>query len=72
MTVAIVLERIMASKKFIYVAIPIVANAIAEFSGYNVTAKGMLVMDAGFALLLVFQGLLDIRFGSPSDDTVKK
>jgi len=71
MTIVEVFERIFASKKFIYAAVPIIANAVAAFMGYDPTTKAMLVLDAGFAILLVMQGLLDIRFGSPSDDTEK-
>ena len=62
-------ERILASKKFIYAAVPIVANAVASFLGYDPTGKAMLVLDAAFAILLVVQGLLDIKFGSASDQT---
>lgn len=66
-----VFARVFASKKVIYAAVPIVANAVASFMGYDPTAKALIVLDAAFALLLVIQGLLDIKFGSFSDDTEK-
>jgi spore coat protein U-like protein len=64
-----ILERIFLSKKLFFAAVPIIANAIAAFTGYDPTAKGLLVLDALFAALLVIQGLLDLKFGSASDAT---
>lgn len=68
-TVSTVFERILLSKKLIYAAVPVIANAVAAFAGYDPTSKAMLVLDAAFALLLVIQGLLDFHFGSASDGT---
>jgi energy-converting hydrogenase Eha subunit C len=62
-----VLLRIINSKKAIYVAIPIITTAIAAFLGYDPLNEVLLVVDAGFAILVVAQTILDAKHGSPSD-----
>jgi hypothetical protein len=66
---ATAMQRIYSSKKVIYAAVPIFANVVAGFFGMDPTSKMILVIDAAFAMLLIIQGFLDIKFGSPSDST---
>lgn len=69
MDMPLIIERILISKKLIYASIPVLANMIAEFFGVNPMNKALLVVDGFFALLLIIQGFLDVRYGSESDDT---
>jgi hypothetical protein len=62
-------DRILGSKKAVYAAIPMLANLGVALTGHDVTQPLMLVLDAGFALLLLSQFFLDMRWGSPSDGT---
>lgn len=64
-----VITRIVNSKKAIYAVIPVVANVIVSVFGYDPTSTVILVLDAAFAALLFFQGVIDVRFGSQSDGT---
>ena len=63
------LSRILTSKKAVYAAVPAVANVVGELVGIDVTQPAVLVLDAAVASLLVAQLLLDMRWGSGSDQT---
>jgi len=63
------IERVLASKKAMYAAVPGIANLLCEVLGIDVTQPAVLVLDAAFASLLVAQFALDLRWGSCSDNT---
>lgn len=63
------IKRIIASKKFFYALVPVLANLIVAITGHDPTTPLILAIDAAFALLLLIQFLLDLRWGSPSDGT---
>jgi hypothetical protein len=61
------IKRILASQKAIYAMVPVFANVIAQIAGVDPTTPLLLALDAAFALLLLVQFCLDLRWGSPSD-----
>ena len=63
------LSRILASKKAMYAAIPAVAHVVFDLAGVDMTNASLLTLDAFFAMLLVGQLMLDMRWGSSSDGT---
>jgi len=65
------IRRIIGSKKAIYAMVPVFANAVSSVAGVDPQAPALLVLDLGFAALLLVQFLLDLRWGSTSDGTGK-
>jgi len=61
------IRRILSSQKAIYAMIPVLANTVAGLAGVDPTQPLLLTLDAVFALLLLVQFALDMRWGSPSD-----
>ena len=61
------IRRILSSQKAIYAMIPVLANTVAGLAGVDPTQPILLTLDAVFALLLLAQFALDMRWGSPSD-----
>ncbi len=61
------LARILTSQKTVYAAVPAIANVVCDLAGIDVTHGAILVLDAAFAMLLVGQLMLDLRWGSKSD-----
>lgn len=68
----VLIGRILNSKKALYAMVPVVVNAVASFGGADLTQPAIVILDAAFALLIVAQTVLDLRFGSASDGTVAK
>jgi len=64
-----VVMRILKSKKAAYALIPMVVNLVVSLGGGDPTAMIMMAMNSFFGALLLIQGALDFRFGSPSDGT---
>ncbi len=61
------LRRISKSKKAIYAAVPMLISVVTLATGQDVGHQALLVVDAFFAMLLVAQTMLDMRWGSQSD-----
>lgn len=66
-----VIKRVIKSKKAFYALVPVVANLVAQLFGIDSTEIFMFVLDAAFALLLVSQAALDLRYGSVSDGDIR-
>jgi len=63
------IRKIVGSQKSILVAVAALTNVVADLFGIDVTAPTMMVVDSAFVLLVVIQGMLDMRWGSQSDGT---
>lgn len=66
-----VIKRILDSKKTIMAMIPVLCTAIAEATGFNPLSWTLIGVDIAFAVLVGIQGVLDYKYGSPSDGTEK-
>jgi|ERR1043166_3911301 hypothetical protein len=65
-------NRIVASKKVIFMGCAIISGGITELTGHDITAKLNLWVAGGFVVLAAFQFVLDAIHGSSSDGTIKK
>lgn len=63
------IAKIVGSQKSILLAVGAMTNVIADLFGIDITQPAMLVVDSAFVLLVVIQGMLDMRWGSQSDGT---
>ena len=61
------LARIKDSKKVLLVMVPVVVNLLGAAGGADLESQLFLVIDGGFALLAIIQGVIDAKNGSPSD-----
>lgn len=66
------IKRILAGKKATYVEMSIIVNSIATMTGIDLMDPMMLLLNSGFGLLVVIQGILDFKWGSSSDKTGSK
>lgn len=64
-----VMKRIVSSKKTVLAMVPIAASVGATFFGYDPTEGLTLIVNSVFSILVVVQGFLDFKWGSPSDHT---
>lgn len=67
MKFAKVLSRIINSKKTILAVVPIAASIGSTYFGVDPTDGLMAIVNGFFGALLIAQGFLDFKWGSPSD-----
>jgi len=65
-------NRIVASKKVIFMFCAMLSGGITELTGHDITAKLNVYIGGGFVVLAAFQFVLDAIHGSSSDGTIKK